>query len=125
MSEPRLSALIRCRNEERGIGRLIDTLRAQTIAERIEIVVIDSGSRDRTIPEVRRRGLQPLALPSHQFTYGRALNLAAAAASAPLCVAISAHARPLDEGWAARMVSAFDEERVACAYGPRANSRAC
>jgi len=119
VSEPRLSALIRCRNEERGIGRLIDTLRAQTIAERIEIVVIDSGSRDRTIPEVRRRGLQPLALPPHQFTYGRALNLAAAAASAPLCVAISAHARPLDEGWAARMVAAFDEDRVACAYGAR------
>jgi rhamnosyltransferase len=114
-----LSALVRCRDEVRGIGPLIDTLRAQTMSDSIEIVVIDSGSRDGTLEEVRRRGIEPIEIRPEEFTYGRALNLAAAEATAPLCVAISAHARPLDEGWAARMVAAFDDQRVACAYGER------
>jgi rhamnosyltransferase len=119
VAEPRLTALIRCRDEERGIGPLIDGLRSQTIADSLEIVVIDSGSQDGTLDEVRRRGIKPLQIPSSEFTYGRALNLAAAAASAPLCLSISAHVRLLDNGWAGRVVDAFTDERVACAYGPR------
>ncbi len=119
MADSQLSALIRCRDEERGIGRLIDALRAQTIAESIEIVVIDSGSQDQTLAEVRRRGLDPLEIRPEEFTYGRALNLAANAASARLCVSISGHARPKDTEWAARMVAAFDDDRVACAFGQR------
>lgn len=117
MAEPQLSALIRCRDEERGIGSLIDMLRAQTISHSIEIVVVDSGSRDQTVAEVRRRGLEPLRIRPDEFTYGRALNMAAAVASAPVCVSISAHARPRDTGWAARMLSAFRDEQVACACG--------
>jgi rhamnosyltransferase len=119
VAEPRLSALIRCRDEERGIGPLIDALRAQTLADSLEIVVIDSGSRDSTVEEVRHRGIEPLRIPPGEFTYGRALNLAASQASAPLCLSISAHVKLLDDGWAARLVGAFDQEQVACAYGPR------
>lgn len=118
MANPRLTALIRCRDEERGIGPLIDSLRSQTIADAIQIVVIDSGSRDGTVEEVRRRGLDPLHIGPEEFTYGRALNLAAAEAAAPICVSISAHVRLLDDGWADRLWHAFDHDRVACAYGP-------
>lgn len=119
MTNPRLTALIRCRDEERDIGAVIDALHSQTIADEIEIVVIDSGSRDRTLEEVRSRGIEPIEIPSQEFTYGRALNLAAAQAHAPLCVAISAHAFPTDDAWAARIVAAFDDHRVACAFGQR------
>lgn len=119
VSEPALSALVRCRDEVQGVGALMDALRGQTINDALEIVVIDSGSRDGTVEEVRRRGIEPIQIAPAEFTYGRALNLAAAQARAPLCVAISAHARPLDDGWAARMVSAFDDQRVACAFGER------
>lgn len=119
MSQPWLSILIRARDEEQGIGRLIDSLRTQTIASEIEIVVIDSGSRDATVAEVRRRGLEPIAIPSAEFSFGRALNLAAEPASAPVCVALSAHALPTDREWCRRMAAAFEDERVACAFGER------
>lgn len=119
VSEPRLSALVRCRDEVSGIGPLIDAMRSQTISNSIEIVVVDSGSTDGTLEEIRRRRIDPIEIGPEEFTYGRALNLAAAQAIAPLCVAISAHARPLDEGWASRMVAAFEDRRVACAFGER------
>ena len=59
MSGPRLSALVRCRDEVQGVGALLDALRAQTISESMEIVVIDSGSRDGSVDEVRKRGIEP------------------------------------------------------------------
>ncbi len=123
MSGPQLTALIRCRDEVRGIGPLIDALRSQTIGESIEIVVLDSGSVDGTLEEVRRRGIEPLHVPPGEFTYGRALNLAASAASSPICVSISAHVRLLDDAWAGRVLQAFDDGRVACAYGPTREPR--
>jgi glycosyltransferase involved in cell wall biosynthesis len=119
VTDPRLTALIRCRDEERGIGSLIDALRAQTMADAIQIVVIDSGSRDGTLDEVRRRGIEPLQIRPDEFTYGRALNLAAAEAAAPICLSISAHVRLPDNDWAHRLWRAFAEDRVACAYGPK------
>ncbi|HVS29197.1 MAG TPA: glycosyltransferase [Solirubrobacteraceae bacterium] len=118
-AEPALSVLIRCRDERAGIGSLLDVLRAQTLGERLEVVVIDSGSRDGTIEEVLRRRIEPLRIDAADFSYGRALNRAAAEARADVCVAISAHALPPDREWAKRMVAAFDDPRVACAFGER------
>lgn len=123
MIRPRLTALIRCRDEERGIGSLIDGLRAQTIAGSIEIVVIDSGSRDGTVEQVRRRDIDPVQIPPEEFTYGRALNLAAARSQADVCLSISAHVSLPDRGWAARVLKAFEDPRVACASGPRREPR--
>jgi rhamnosyltransferase len=112
-----ISALVRARDEVAGIGPLVDALRAQTAP--LEIVVVDSGSTDGTIEALRARSIEPLAIAPHEFTYGRALNRAAAAAEGDVLVAISAHALPPDDGWAARMAAALEDERVACAYGER------
>ena len=112
-----VSALVRARDEVAGIGPLIDALRSQT--EPVEVIVIDSGSTDGTLEAVAQRGIEPLAIAPSAFTYGRALNRAAAAAGGDVLVAISAHALPLDDGWAGRMAAALEDERVACAYGER------
>jgi rhamnosyltransferase len=119
MPEPAVSVLIRARDEEAGIARLLDALARQTIASGIEVVVVDSGSTDGTVYEARRHGVEPIAIPPEAFTYGGALNLAAERAKAPICVALSAHALPEDSGWCERMLAAFGEERVACAFGAR------
>lgn len=114
---PQISFLVRCRDEAHAIGALLDVLAQQTV--RGEVVVVDSGSVDGTLEEVRARGIEPIEIAPREFTYGRALNLAAAAASAEACVAISAHAMPPDAGWGERMVGALAGERIACASGER------
>jgi rhamnosyltransferase len=112
-----ISALVRTRDEAAGIGKLIDALRSQAVP--VEIVVIDSGSTDGTIEALQARAIEPLAIGPGEFTYGRALNRAALAASGDVLVAISAHALPPDAEWAGRMAAALDDDRVACAYGER------
>lgn len=118
MTEPLATVLIRTKDEADSIGRLLTILAGQTIAGRLEIVLVDSGSSDDTVAIARRAGVDHLIeMPASEFTFGRALNIGSAAASAPIVIALSAHAFPRDEGWAERMVAAFDDPKVACASG--------
>ena len=114
---PRLSVVIRAKNEAESIGRVLDILRSQTIAESIQIVLVDSGSTDGTRAIAKARGIDPIEIPAESFTFGGALNTGCNAATAPVIVALSAHAFPPDERWAERMVAAFDDDRVAAACG--------
>jgi glycosyltransferase involved in cell wall biosynthesis len=114
-----VSALIRAREEVEGIGPLLDRLRAQTVP--VEPVV-NSGSTDGTLAAVRSRGIEPLLVDANAFSYGRALNLSAVAASGDVLIAISAHAVPPDAGWAAGMAAAVDDGRVVAAFGERLGS---
>jgi rhamnosyltransferase len=114
---PLASIVIRTKDEGDSIGRLLEILQSQTIADRLELIVVDSGSTDTTVAIARERGVEPIEIPAASFTFGGALNTGCEVASAPLIVALSAHAFPHDDGWAERMVAAFADERVACACG--------
>jgi rhamnosyltransferase len=115
------SVVIRTRDEAGAIGRTLDLLASQTADH--EVIVVDSGSRDATAAIARDRGARVLEIPPERFTYGRALNLGAAQAGAPVIVALSAHAFPPDETWLDRMVAHFDRPAVACAYGEPRDER--
>jgi rhamnosyltransferase len=114
---PLVSVVIRTKDEAGAIGKLLDILSAQTIADRLELIVVDSGSTDATVEIVRAHGVAPIQIPAASFSFGGALNTGCEAATAPLVIALSAHAFPSEDGWAERMVAAFDEDRVACACG--------
>jgi rhamnosyltransferase len=122
VSDPLATVLIRTKDEGESIGRLLEILARQTVADALEIVLVDSGSTDGTVAIARAAGgVEIIEMPAVEFTFGRALNIGCAAATAPIVIALSAHAFPRDDQWAQRMVSAFDDERVACACGALAD----
>ena len=86
---------------------------------KIELIVIDGGSRDRTMQVATGHGATVATIAPAAFTFGGALNLGAHRAHGELLVALSAHAFPLDDGWLARLLAAFADPRVACACGDR------
>ena len=65
----RISVIIPAYNEEQSIGRVIDEFRLPWIHE---IVVVDNGSRDRTVEVARTRGARVIHEP--QRGYGHALK---------------------------------------------------
>jgi rhamnosyltransferase len=112
-----VSVVIRAKNEAASIGQTIDLLRDQTID--CELIVVDSGSTDGTPDIARERGANLIEIPAESFTFGGSLNTGTEAATAPIVVALSAHAFPTHDRWLEAMVGAFDHPRVACAVGGR------
>jgi rhamnosyltransferase len=115
---PLVRIVIRAKDEAAKIGRTLERMAAQTIADRAEVVVVDSGSTDGTLDIVRRAGVRLIEIPPESFTYGRSLNVGCRDAEAPYLVALSAHASPRDERWLERLLEPFQDERVAgvCGY---------
>jgi rhamnosyltransferase len=110
--------IVRAKNEADAVGEVLDLVLAQELGGRgVEVIVVDSGSTDGTLDVVRQRPVELIQIPSQAFSFGGALNTGCAAASAPILLALSAHAYPLDQQWLARMLAAFDDPRVACACG--------
>ncbi len=114
---PLATVVIRSKDEAASIGRLLEILRSQTVSHRLELIVVDSGSTDGTVTIAREHRAQVIEIPAPSFTFGGALNTGCEAATAPIIIALSAHAFPPDERWAERMTRAFDDPRVACACG--------
>jgi rhamnosyltransferase len=114
-----VSVVIRVRDEVAALTDLLRRLAAQTTTH--EVVVVDSGSGDGSDDAAERAGARLLRVD--HFTFGGALNTGVAAASGDVVVALSAHAFPRDDGWLARMESAFEDAAVVCAFGPERGGR--
>jgi glycosyltransferase involved in cell wall biosynthesis len=110
------SIVIRAYNEEKYIGRLLEGIRQQTIKD-VEIILVDSGSTDRTVSVAESFGAQIVRIPSAEFTFGRSLNLGIRAATRELIVIASAHVYPVYPDWLASLLHPFQNENVALAYG--------
>jgi glycosyltransferase involved in cell wall biosynthesis len=115
---PAASVIVRAKDEAASIGRVLELLREQDLGgAEVELIVVDSGSSDATADIARRIGAKVIEIPASSFTFGGSLNTGCEAASAPILIALSAHAFPPDRGWLGRMLACFDDPLVACAYG--------
>lgn len=113
---PRVSVVIRCHDEKRHIGNLLEALERQTLRP-IDIVVVDSGSTDGTLDLVRRYPVRLVHIEPDEFTFGRSLNRGCAAATGDLLVFASAHVVPVQPDWLERLAAPFARAEVALAYG--------
>lgn len=112
----RVSAVIRAYNEEEHIGRLLEGFEQQTVKPD-EIIVVDSGSTDATVAIAEANGCTIIPIDKSEFSFGRALNRGCAAASGDVLVIASAHVYPVYNTHVEHMISAFDRDNVAIAYG--------
>jgi glycosyltransferase involved in cell wall biosynthesis len=112
---PAVSVVIRCQDEARHLGAVLEALFMQQDAPRFEVVALDSGSRDGTLALLATFPLHVAHLTD--FTYGGALNAGADLARGDVVVYLSAHCRPLTPGWLAALVAPFDDPAVVATFG--------
>lgn len=115
-SPRRVSAVIRAHNEGKHIGRLLKGLAQQTV-QLDEIILVDSGSTDDTVAIAQAAGCTIVHIAKSEFSFGRALNRGCAAASGDILLFASAHVYPVYNTYVEHIVSAFDRDGVAIAYG--------
>jgi len=112
-----ISAVIRTYNEAEYIGRLIQTLRAQSqYGQKLEIIVVDSGSTDSTIEILKKHNIKIISITREEFNYSKALNLGIEHSNGELIIILSAHAVPCENNWIEKMVKDFEDENVAGVY---------
>ncbi|HXN36482.1 MAG TPA: glycosyltransferase [Solirubrobacteraceae bacterium] len=114
-SVPPASVIIRTKDSARTLGRALASVRAQTVA--CEIIVVDSGSTDGTLEIARKHADCVIEIEAARFSFGRALNVGAAAARAPIHFALSSHSFPPDSGWIERSLSKYARPDVAGTSG--------
>ncbi len=110
------SLVIRAYNEEKHIGRLLEGIRQQTVRD-VEIILVDSGSTDSTVPIAEAFGARVVRIPSAEFTFGRSLNFGVREATRELVVIASAHVHPVYPDWLETLLRPFEDEKVALTYG--------
>jgi glycosyltransferase involved in cell wall biosynthesis/GT2 family glycosyltransferase len=112
---PSMSVVIPVKDGERYLEELLDALAREGVDE---ILVIDSGSRDRSLQIARAAGVEMLEIDPAEFGHGRTRNLGAQRTSGELICFLTQDATPVP-GWAAAYREAFAlDEHVGAAYGP-------
>ncbi len=110
--EPRVSVIIRNRNESEMLAKALPALAAQKGVE-IEIILVDNESTDQSVALARHFGASVVHLPKSQFSYGLAINRGIEASSGDFILLLSAHSLLLGRDCVTRAITRFDEKRVA------------
>ena len=116
---PRVSAIIPTLNGAATLPALLAALAHERAPGHalVEIVAIDSGSRDGTQALLERAGARVLDLGGARFGHGSARNRAAAAATGDVLLFLTQDVEPVGDRWLPPLLEALDDTRVAGAFG--------
>lgn len=121
MARPLVSVIVVARDEEENIRQCLSAVRDQEVDFETEIVVVDSGSTDRTGEVARSFGARVIDIPRTSFQHGRTRQMASERASGEYLVYLVADAVPADRRWLSSLVEAAGSgPKVAGAYSRQA-----
>lgn len=116
---PRATVVVPVLNGAEHLPSLLDALAKQDVE--LEVVAIDSGSRDASIAILERAGVRLLRIPPAAFDHGETRNLGAREARAEFVLFLSQDAIPADAVFAGRLVDPLEKDaRLAGAFARQA-----
>lgn len=113
-----VSIIIRTHNEESYLGELLAAIRHQEGAwDDLEIIIVDSGSTDRTLPIAESFGCRITHISKQDFTFGRSLNRGCAIARGEILVFVSGHCVPVGTDWLDSLIDPLVNGLAVYSYG--------
>lgn len=113
---PETSIIIRTYNEEKHIGNLLRAIETQDYRN-YEIIIVDSGSTDKTLDIIKKFPVKIVSIDSKDFTFGYSLNMGCKESRGKYLVFASAHVLPLNEKWLSSLITPFTNEKIANIFG--------
>ncbi len=114
---PRVSVIIPTLNGAGILPPLLAALRRAAAACDLEIVAIDSGSRDETPALLVSAGAKVLDLGGRRFGHASARNRAAGYAQGDVLLFLTQDVEPVGDGWLTPLLAALSQPGVAGAFG--------
>jgi glycosyltransferase involved in cell wall biosynthesis len=107
-----VSILIRTKNEDKYIGDTLSAIMSQSWGN-FEILIVDSGSTDKTLEIARQYPVKVFEIRPEDFTWGYALNFGFERARGKYVICLSAHALPKSDKWLETLISNLEDDTVA------------
>lgn len=116
--EPLASVVLLTFNGEKYIREVLEAVFAQRTSFDFEVIVIDSGSRDKTLSIAKSYPIRLECIPNAEFNHGKTRNLGAELATGQFVAYLTQDATPASPDWLQHLVSAFEiSPSVAAVYG--------
>ena len=114
----KVSIVFRALNEEKWFADALAACERQLASDYdVEIILVDSGSTDRTIEIAESFGARVVHIRKSDFTFGRSLNYGCEAADGDYLVFISAHCIPTHENWLSNLIAPLRSGLCDYSYG--------
>jgi hypothetical protein len=111
-----VSVIIPTYNGAATLRETLAAIRRQDYPALVEIVAVDSESRDDTRALLEQAGARILNIPQRRFTHGYSRNLGAREASGEILVFMSQDALPEGDQWLQGIVSTLADPHVGAMY---------
>ena len=115
-SKPRVSVIMRSKNSDWVIDRALAALFSQSYSN-FELIVVDSGSTDRTLEIVRNYPCRLIKIKPDDYFPGKVLNFAIEQTSSEIIVFQNSDTVPMTPFALQHLVGAFDCSQVQAAFG--------
>lgn len=116
MKRPAVTVVVPALDEERSIAACLESLRAQSFPGQIEIIVVDNGSRDRTVAIAEQFGARVIRERRKGVCFAR--QAGTRAAGAQLIANLDADSRAASD-WLERLLAPFaTDPRLVAVAGP-------
>lgn len=113
----KVSVIIRTYNESKYLEELLEGVRKQDDFGDSEIIIVDSGSTDRTLDIAKQFSCVIVHIKKSDFTFGRSLNMGCQVATGDILIIVSGHCIPVDYGWIKQLIRPITEEKSVYTYG--------
>lgn len=112
-----ISIIIRTLNEEKYLSELLQAIDNQNIEEKVEKIIIDSGSTDQTLEIAKKFNCNITHINKKEFTFGKSLNDGCKFSKGDFLVFISGHCVPKNSYWLENLIKPIKEEGIDYVYG--------
>lgn len=117
--DKQVSIIIRTYNEQKHIDNLLKSICEQDFPmDKLQVVMVDSGSNDKTLDIVSKYPVEIVHIKPEDFTFGYSLNKGIEHANGEYIIMISAHCYPIDNNWISNMIMPFNkDDKTGVVYG--------
>lgn len=110
------SVVVPALNAEPYLKALIDALLSQVPRAPLEIIIVDSGSQDETVPIAMSYGPKVRVVTLDRFTHGGSRNLGVQEAAGDVVVFLSQDAIPENTNWLSELLAPYAKGEVAATF---------
>jgi GT2 family glycosyltransferase len=105
-----VSVILPVKNGAPKLRDLLPAILAQRSRHRVEIIAVDSGSRDESVDLLVKSDATVVSIDPRSFNHGLTRNLATRYASGSILVFLNQSTLPANDQWLTNLIAPFDED---------------